>query len=307
MLNDLAPIAELGYEPLLICVKNSLPVNNLKELIAWLKANPGKASVGVPGVGSTGNLAGHLVSENHRHHIPVRALSRRRARGAGPDGRPDRHDDRAVVEFRGPGAGRHGQGHRGAGQDPHAGMPEVPTTDEAGLPGFYASIWFGMWAPKGTPKDVIEKIDARDRRGFGECQCEGQARQDRPAGRGAANSRRRKRSPPSKKPRPRNGGRSSRRLASRSNKRPVALSISVVFGGLCFADEHPDQYRGGARHGGDGNEAAEPSDALKQEAGDQGAERSGDADWSRRRAPCARLKRPVPAVRSVMTMTVRRR
>ena len=39
-------------------------------------------------------------------------------------------------------------------------LPEVPTTDEAGLPGFYASIWFGMWAPKGTPQDVLDKLNA---------------------------------------------------------------------------------------------------------------------------------------------------
>ena len=58
LLTDLTPIAELAYEPLLICVKNGLPVHNLQELIAWLKANPGKASVGIPGAGSTGNLAG---------------------------------------------------------------------------------------------------------------------------------------------------------------------------------------------------------------------------------------------------------
>lgn len=49
VLNDLIPIAEVAYEPLMICVKNALPVRNLQELIAWLKANPGKASVGIPG------------------------------------------------------------------------------------------------------------------------------------------------------------------------------------------------------------------------------------------------------------------
>ena len=58
LLTDLTPISELAYEPLLICVKNSLPVKSLQELIAWLKANPGKASVGIPGAGSTANLAG---------------------------------------------------------------------------------------------------------------------------------------------------------------------------------------------------------------------------------------------------------
>ena len=58
LLADLTPISELAYEPLLICIKNGLPAKNLQELIAWLKANPGKASVGIPGAGSTGNLAG---------------------------------------------------------------------------------------------------------------------------------------------------------------------------------------------------------------------------------------------------------
>jgi tripartite-type tricarboxylate transporter receptor subunit TctC len=53
----LAPIAELGYEPLLIAAKNAPPVKNLKDMIAWLKANPDKATAGIPGAGSTGNLA----------------------------------------------------------------------------------------------------------------------------------------------------------------------------------------------------------------------------------------------------------
>src|SRR6516162_7203862 len=56
LLTDLTPVAELAYEPLLICIRNSLPAQNLQELIAWLKANPGKATVGIPGAGSTGNL-----------------------------------------------------------------------------------------------------------------------------------------------------------------------------------------------------------------------------------------------------------
>src|SRR3974377_1930610 len=58
LLTDLTPISEFGYEPVLICIKNSLPAKNMQELIAWFKANPGKASVGIPGAGSTGNLAG---------------------------------------------------------------------------------------------------------------------------------------------------------------------------------------------------------------------------------------------------------
>jgi tripartite-type tricarboxylate transporter receptor subunit TctC len=92
LLTDLAPIAELGYEPLLIAAKNSLPVSNLKELIAWLKANPD----------SDGRHSWHrfdrkscrtFVSKNDRDKLSVRAVSRGRARSAGSRCRPDRSDD----------------------------------------------------------------------------------------------------------------------------------------------------------------------------------------------------------------------
>ena len=82
LINDLAPIAELGYEPLLIAVKNALPVKNLKDMIAWLKANPDKATAGIPGAGSTGNLADLSFQKVDRDEFSVRALSRRRAGGA---------------------------------------------------------------------------------------------------------------------------------------------------------------------------------------------------------------------------------
>ena len=160
VLNDLTPIAELAYEPLLICVKNSLPVHNLKELIAWLKANPGKASVGIPGVGSTGNLAG---------------LSFQKATGTTFQFVPYRGDGPAVQDMMAgqidmmiePSSNFTAQVKAGTiraiavpSKTRMTSLPEVPTTDEAGLPGFYASIWFGMWAPKGTPQDVLDKIHA---------------------------------------------------------------------------------------------------------------------------------------------------
>ena len=160
LLNDLTPIAELAYEPLLICVKNSLPVHNLKELIAWLKANPGKASVGIPGVGSTGNLAG---------------LSFQKATGTTFQFVPYRGDGPAVQDMMAgqidmmiePSSNFTAQVKAGTiraiavpSKARMTSLPEVPTTDEAGLPGFYASIWFGMWAPKGTPQDVLDKIHA---------------------------------------------------------------------------------------------------------------------------------------------------
>jgi tripartite-type tricarboxylate transporter receptor subunit TctC len=159
LLNDLTPIAELGFEPLLICVKNSLPVKNLQELIAWLKANPGKASVGIPGVGSTGNLAGiafQKMTGTTFQFVPYR--------GDGPavqDMMAGQID--MMIE---PSSNFTAQVLAGTiraiavpAKTRMTSLPDVPTTDEAGLPGFYASIWFGFWAPKGTPKDIIARLN----------------------------------------------------------------------------------------------------------------------------------------------------
>src|SRR5271170_4660825 len=159
LLGDLTPIAELAYEPLLICVKNSLPAKNLKELIAWLRANPGKASVGIPGAGSTGNLAG---------------ISFQKATGTTFQFVPYRGDGPAVQDMMAgqidmmiePSSNFTAQVQAGTiraiavpAKTRLASLPDVPTTDEAGLPGFYASIWFGLWAPKGTPADILAKLN----------------------------------------------------------------------------------------------------------------------------------------------------
>jgi tripartite-type tricarboxylate transporter receptor subunit TctC len=160
LLNDLAPIAELAYEPLLLCVKNGLPAKNLKELIAWLKANPAKASAGIPGVGSTGNLAG---------------ISFQNMTGTSFQFVPYRGDGPAVQDLMAgqidlmiePSSNFTAQVQAGTiraiavpAKTRMTSLPDVPTMGEAGLPGFYASIWFGLWAPKDTPKDVIAKLNA---------------------------------------------------------------------------------------------------------------------------------------------------
>lgn len=160
VINDLAPIAQIGFEPLLICVKNALPVKNLQELIAWLRANPGKASAGIPGAGSTGNLAG---------------LSFQKATGTSFQFVPYRGDGPAVQDMMAgqidlmiePASNFTAQVLAGTiraiavpAKTRIASLPDVPTTDEAGLPGFYASIWFGLWAPKETPRDIITRLNA---------------------------------------------------------------------------------------------------------------------------------------------------
>jgi tripartite-type tricarboxylate transporter receptor subunit TctC len=160
LLTDLAPIAEIGSEPLLICIRNSLPAKNLLEFIAWLKENPDKANAGIPGVGSTGNLAGLAFQKATGTKFQFISY-----RGDGPAvqdlvaGNID-----LMIE---PSSNSVAQVQAGTiralavpAKTRHPGLPDVPTTDEAGLPGFYASIWFGIWAPKGTPPDIIGKLNA---------------------------------------------------------------------------------------------------------------------------------------------------
>ena len=160
LLTDLTPIAELAYEPLLICVKNGLPVHNLQELIAWLKANPGKASVGIPGAGSTGNLAGisfQNITGTTFQFVPYRGDA-----PAVQDMMAGQID--MMIE---PSSNFTAQVQAGTiraiavpAKTRLFSLPDVPTTDEAGLPGYYASIWFGLWAPKNTPKDIIAKLSS---------------------------------------------------------------------------------------------------------------------------------------------------
>ena len=161
VLNDFEPVALLASSPLLIVAKKAMPAKDLKELIAWLKANPDKASRGHRRRRRRIACRRHLLPEADRHALSVRALSRRRAGDAGPGGRPDRHDVRPAGQRRcrrcAPAASRPMPSRR------RTAWPRRRTSrpaDEAGLPGFYISHWHALWAPKGTPKDIIAKLNA---------------------------------------------------------------------------------------------------------------------------------------------------
>ena len=160
LLRDFAPIAEIAAEPLLIVVRQSLPANNLQDLIAWLKANPDKASGGTAGVGATGHLTG---------------LSFQKATGTRYQFIPYRGNGPAVADLIAgqidlmiePSSNFLSQVRAGTlkalavcAKSRIATAPDIPTVDEAGLPGFYASLWFGLWMPKDTPGDITAKINA---------------------------------------------------------------------------------------------------------------------------------------------------
>ncbi len=155
---DFEPIGLVSVNPQLMVAKKDLPADNLKDLVAWMKANPGKinfvnqnAAANVSGV-LFENLTGQKVQ-----FIPYR--------GAGPamtdlvSGQVDLlvvQGAVALPQIRG------GKIKALANLSPKrsASMPDIPTSDETGVPGLYMSGWFGFWAPKGTPKDIIAKLNA---------------------------------------------------------------------------------------------------------------------------------------------------
>jgi tripartite-type tricarboxylate transporter receptor subunit TctC len=159
VLSDFEPVALHQIFYLIIVAKKALPANNLKELIAWLKANPDKASLGTPGVGGQGHLAGILfqnITGTRFQHVPYRSVSL-----AMQDliaGQIDLifADSSAVAPVQAGSVKAFAvtAGHR------LPSLPDIPTAEEAGLAGFSLANWNGIFAPKGTPKDIIGRLNS---------------------------------------------------------------------------------------------------------------------------------------------------
>ncbi len=160
LLKDLAPIARLTTAPMLIVGKNDLQANNARDLIAWLKANPNKASAASVGAGSAAHVCGLYFQDKTGtsfQFVPYRG------------GAPAMQDLVAgQIDMMCAEASQTLNYVRGGKMKAFAVMaktrwpslPDVPTTDEIGAPGMYISFWHGLWAPRGTPADVIAKLNA---------------------------------------------------------------------------------------------------------------------------------------------------
>jgi tripartite-type tricarboxylate transporter receptor subunit TctC len=155
---DLRPIALIANNPSVIVSKTAAPATNLKELIAWIKANPDKLSAGTSGVGAATHMAGVLLQQltgTRFQFVPYR--------GAGPAmqdlvaGQIDLMIDQISNVLGQVRAGRI-RGYAVTSKTRALVAPELPTVDEAGLPDFHISVWHGLWAPKNTPMDVIAKL-----------------------------------------------------------------------------------------------------------------------------------------------------
>jgi tripartite-type tricarboxylate transporter receptor subunit TctC len=159
-LKDFEPVSLLPTEPFMINSRASFPAEDLKELIAWLKANPDKATAGTSGIGGPSHIAGIVfqqMSGTRFQLVPYR--------GAGPAAQ-DLLAGQLDLMMSGPSmalpAARAGRVRIYAVAAPArtAVAPEIPSVDEAGLPGFHLSVWHGLWVPKGTPREIVAKLNA---------------------------------------------------------------------------------------------------------------------------------------------------
>jgi tripartite-type tricarboxylate transporter receptor subunit TctC len=159
VLSDFQPVALHQVFYLILIAKKGLSANNLKELIVWLKANPDKASSGTTGVGGQGHLAGILfqnLTGARFQHVPYRGNS-----PAIQDlmaGQIDLifADPTAVAQIR---AGSV-KAFAVTAQHRLSALPDIPTAAEAGLAEFSLANWNGIFAPKGTPKDIVGRLNA---------------------------------------------------------------------------------------------------------------------------------------------------
>ena len=160
LLKDLEPVAMIGANPMLIVGKAAIPAMNLKELIAWIKANREGVNVGTAGPGSGTHISGvyfqNVIGASFQF-VPYK--------GSGPamqdliGGQIDMMVDQmsnSLPQVRG---GKI-RAYAITAKARSGAAPDIPTVDEAGLPGFYISIWYGTWVPRGTPKEAVARLHA---------------------------------------------------------------------------------------------------------------------------------------------------
>ena len=167
LLNDFEPVSLLVSNPSLILAKKATPADDLKGLVAWLKANPDKASAGNGGVGTPPHVVAAFfqkVTGTRFQLVPYR--------GAGPAlqdlmaGQTDLQFDYPLTSLPQVRAGTI-KAYAVTAKSRLAAAPDIPTVDEAGLPEFYFSTWYALWSSKGTPKDVIAKLNAAAKEAMG--------------------------------------------------------------------------------------------------------------------------------------------
>ncbi|OJU34333.1 MAG: hypothetical protein BGN99_02385 [Alphaproteobacteria bacterium 65-37] len=160
LIEDLVPIALLPSNPLLVVTSTQVPAKDLKELVAYLNANADKVSGGTAGMGSgshIGALAFFEVTGTKYQLVPYR--------GTGPAVQDLIANQIQIMIDQSSNSLPHIRAgklkvYAVAAKQRTAAAPDIPTTAEAGFPGIEVTIWHGLWAPKGTPREIIDKLNA---------------------------------------------------------------------------------------------------------------------------------------------------
>ena len=160
VLTDFEPVAMIATNPQVIISKLAVPAGNLKELIAWINANQGKVLMGTGGVGGASHMGAiyfqNVIGANFQY-VPYRGGAP--AMQALLGGEIDLYVTQVsniTTQVR---AGKI-RAYAVTAKTRQAAAPEIPTVDEAGLPGLHTAVWHGIWLPKGTPRDIIMKLNA---------------------------------------------------------------------------------------------------------------------------------------------------
>ena len=157
---DFEPVALLASSPPVILGKLALPANDLKELVVWLKANPDRATMGTVGPGSPPHVAGVFLQSmtgTSFRFVPYRGMAP--AMQHLVSGQIDLTIDSPITAIPQARAGRI-RAYGVLAKNRLAAAPDIPSTEEAGLPGFHLTVWNALWTTRGTPKDVVAKINA---------------------------------------------------------------------------------------------------------------------------------------------------
>jgi len=160
LLNDFQPIALLSSSPLWVLGSASLPANDISELIAWLKSNPDKATFGMIGQGSPTHVwAIHFqtITGTRFQFVPYRGAAAVMQELLA--GRLDLSGLEAPYTLPQVRSGKV-KAYAVLGETRWPGAPAIPTIAEAGVPGLSMSLWYGLWCPKGTPQEVIARLNA---------------------------------------------------------------------------------------------------------------------------------------------------
>jgi tripartite-type tricarboxylate transporter receptor subunit TctC len=157
VVSSFEPVSMLTIQPMVIVAKKTMQADTLQDLIAWLRANPDKASQGTAGAGSTSHLAGiffQMQTGARYQFVPYRNTGMQDLMA----GLIDLMIDPAANSVPQVRAGTI-KAYAVTGRHRSPAAPDVPTVDEAGLPALQITFWHGLWLPKGTPRDIIAKLN----------------------------------------------------------------------------------------------------------------------------------------------------